>query len=155
MQAPCSVFAPSVLHTPAPRPHLRPLPPLHPPDWRPFSCTNLVDNALKHTPAGGPIDIAARLADPEIEYLGLYEIKDLSPTQEAIGDHANYHLGITRADRTKKLAFYTVDLLTDLLDTGALTPADEAATVAVTEGASPHPFHGVPPCVVPKVLCDS
>ena len=64
--------------------------------------------------------IATFLAHPRVEHIGIYEIKDLSPGKPVIGDAPNYHLGLTRADRTKKLAFYTVDLLTDLLDTGTL-----------------------------------
>jgi hypothetical protein len=37
-------------------------------------------------------------------------------------------------DRTPKLAFRTVDLLTDLLDTGTLAPADAELTIRVVEG---------------------
>lgn len=39
---------------------------------------NLVDNALKHTPAGGPIDIAARLADDRV----VIEVADRGPGLE-------------------------------------------------------------------------
>ena len=53
---------------------------------------------------------------------------------EAIGDDKNYYLGLTYKDRTKKLAFYTVDLLTDLLDTGTLTVADADMEVTVETG---------------------
>jgi hypothetical protein len=43
-------------------------------------------------------------------------------------------LGITHADRAKKLAFYTVDMLTDLLDVGTVTTADGDVTVTVSKG---------------------
>ncbi|HXF65039.1 MAG TPA: hypothetical protein VNK95_25660 [Caldilineaceae bacterium] len=35
----------------------------------------------------------------------------------------------------------TIDLLTDLLDTGTLTPVDEAARVEVTGGAAGELYH--------------
>jgi hypothetical protein len=73
--------------------------------------------------------ISTFLARPEIEQIGLYEIKDLDPGVEAIGDAKNYYLGLTYKDRTKKLAFHTVDLITDLLDTGTLTIADTQVQV--------------------------
>jgi hypothetical protein len=78
---------------------------------------------------------ATFLADPHVEHLGFYELRDLSPDQEALGDEANYHLGLLRADGSKKLAFYTVDLLTDLLDAGVLQVADAELKVQATAGA--------------------
>lgn len=84
--------------------------------------------------------VSTFLADPEIEHIGVYEIKDLPEGSPVIGDEANYYLGITRADRTRKLAFYTVDLLTDLL-TGTLTTADAEATVDVTSGRARKLYH--------------
>ena len=78
--------------------------------------------------------VSTFLAEPEIEHIGVYEIKDLDPGVEAIGDDKNYYLGLTYKDRTKKLAFHTVDLLTDLLDTGTLTVADAEVEVIVEEG---------------------
>jgi hypothetical protein len=78
--------------------------------------------------------VSTFLAEPEIEYIGIYEIKDLAPDKAAIGDAANYHLGLARTDHSKKLAFATVDLLTDLLDTGTITIADDDMTVHVTAG---------------------
>ena len=80
--------------------------------------------------------VSTFLAEPAIEHIGIYEIKDLPPDENAIGDAASYHLGLTRTDRTKKLAFHTVDLLTDLLDTGTLTVADSDMTVEVAAGAA-------------------
>jgi len=60
--------------------------------------------------------IAGLAADPRVTLVGIYEVKDLAPGREAIGEPENYHLGLTRADRTPKLAFYTVRRLLALLD---------------------------------------
>jgi hypothetical protein len=54
-------------------------------------------------------------AAPRIEHLGIYEIKDLRPDREAIGDAPNYHLGLTDTNRRKKLAFHTVARLVSIL----------------------------------------
>jgi hypothetical protein len=78
--------------------------------------------------------VSTFLADPDIEHIGVYEIKDLPLGKEIIGDKKNHYLGITGADRVKKLAFYTVDMLTDLLDVGTITTADGDVTVTVSEG---------------------
>jgi hypothetical protein len=78
--------------------------------------------------------ISTFLADSDVEHIGVYEIKDLPLGKEAIGDKKNHYLGITRADRSKKLAFYTIDMLTDLLDVGTITTADGEATVSISEG---------------------
>jgi hypothetical protein len=80
--------------------------------------------------------VSTFLAEPEIEHIGVYEIKDLDPGVEAIGDDKNYYLGLTYKDRTKKLAFHTVDLLTDLLDTGTLTIADSEVQVIADEDSA-------------------
>ncbi len=66
--------------------------------------------------------------------MGFYEIKDLRPSDPALGDDANYHLGLTYKDRGKKLAFSTVQMLMGLLNHGSLTTADADAKVAVTSG---------------------
>lgn len=79
--------------------------------------------------------VATFLAHPRVEHIGVYEIKDLPSDKPAIGDAPNYHLGLTRVDRVKKLAFYTVDMLTDLLDTGTLTLADSRVAATVIEGS--------------------
>jgi hypothetical protein len=84
--------------------------------------------------------VATFLAHPRVEHIGVYEIKDLAPNQQTIGDAVNYHLGITRADRTKKLAFSTIDLLTDLLDTETLSVDDDAVRV-VSGGGPPGELH--------------
>lgn len=77
---------------------------------------------------------ATFLADPDVEHLGISELKDLPPESTVIGGTPNYHLGLTRVDRTPKLAFHTVDLLTDLLDVGRLTVADGELGVRVSAG---------------------
>jgi hypothetical protein len=82
--------------------------------------------------------VATFLAHPRVEHIGVYEIKDLPSDRPAIGDAPNYHLGLTRADRTKKLAFRTVDLLTDLLDTGTIRPLDDVRVQAPGAGESIH-----------------
>jgi hypothetical protein len=84
---------------------------------------------------------ATFLADPHVEHLGIYEIKDLPPGSPVIGDAPNYHLGLTRPDRTPKLAFHTVNLLTDLLDTGRLTVADGELDVRVSAGTAGALYH--------------
>ncbi len=76
------------------------------------------------------------LADPQIEHLGFYELRDLPRASAALGDDANYYLGLLHTDGTKKLAFATVDLITDLLDVGTLVVADQEAQVTVTAGAA-------------------
>jgi polysaccharide biosynthesis protein PslG len=58
--------------------------------------------------------VAGLASDPRIALIGIYEIKDLEPGREVIGEKENYHLGLLRADRTPKLAFYTVRLLLGL-----------------------------------------
>ncbi len=85
--------------------------------------------------------IATFLAVPEIEHIGIYEIKDLEPDRPIIGEAPNYFLGLTTSDRKKKLAFHTVDLLTDLLDVTPLTVADGDLTVTVTKGKPGALYH--------------
>lgn len=59
--------------------------------------------------------IATFAADARVEQIGVYEIKDLRPDRPAIGDAPNYHLGLTRVDRSRKLAFATVQTVVSLL----------------------------------------
>jgi hypothetical protein len=84
---------------------------------------------------------ATFLADPHVRHLGIYALKDLRPGSEAIGDRPKHRFGLTRPDRARKLAFRTVDLLTDLLDTGRLTVADAELAVRVTAGAPAALYH--------------
>jgi polysaccharide biosynthesis protein PslG len=80
--------------------------------------------------------VATLLSYPRIEHIGVYEIKDLPPDREAIGDTPNHHLGLTRTDRSKNLAFYTVDMLTDLVDVGRLEVVDRDMADRVRTGRS-------------------
>ena len=79
--------------------------------------------------------VSTFLADPAVEHIGVYEIKDLPLGKETIGDEKNHFLGITRTDRTKKLAFHTVALLKNLLGQTAIAPADTDAMVTLIAGA--------------------
>jgi hypothetical protein len=65
--------------------------------------------------------VSTFVADPYVEHIGVYEIKDLPLGKESIGDERNHFLGLTRVDRTKKLAFHTVALLKSLLGSGKVT----------------------------------
>ena len=85
--------------------------------------------------------VATFLATPRVEHIGVYEIKDLPTGSPVIGDAPNYHLGLTRTDRTPKLAFYTVDLLTDLLDVGRLAVEDRSAQIRIEGGTSGEVHH--------------
>lgn len=80
--------------------------------------------------------VATFAAHPRVEHIGVYEIKDLKPDRPAIGDTPNYHLGLTRSDRSPKLAFRTVDMLTDLLDAGTIRVLDGQLRVAPANGAA-------------------
>lgn len=74
------------------------------------------------------------LAEPAVEHVGIYEIKDLRADAPAIGGAPNYHLGLADTARRKKLAFATVQLLVRLLGADSLTVTDSALDVAVTNG---------------------
>lgn len=81
------------------------------------------------------------LSFPKISYISWYEIKDMDPAKQAIGDAHNFHLGITTfPERRKKLAFYTLDMLSDLLDGRSVTPAAEEVTVTPTAGTPGRPY---------------
>lgn len=86
--------------------------------------------------------VAQFFASPPIEHICWYEIKDLKGSVEAIGgDPHNYHFGLTRLpDRKPKLGFYTLDMLTDLLDKQKVTPADNEVRVRITSGSSKRLF---------------
>jgi hypothetical protein len=81
--------------------------------------------------------VAYFFSAPGIEHICWYEIRDLNPKVNPIGDNHNYHLGITTfPDRKPKLAFYTLDMLSDLLDGKSVVPAADEAVVTVTSGAA-------------------
>jgi hypothetical protein len=70
-----------------------------------------------------------------------YETKDLPEGSPMIGDDHNYHFGLCRADRTKKLSFHTYAMLAKLLNGQAVAPADDEVTVTATEGAFGKQYH--------------
>ena len=84
---------------------------------------------------------ATFLADPRVEHLGIYQVRDRHPKTEVIGESENYYLGLTRSDRRKKLAFGTVKLLISLLNVGHLTVADGELAVEVTAGKKGEFYH--------------
>lgn len=84
---------------------------------------------------------ATFLSDPRVEHIGIYQVRDRHPKTEVIGESENYFLGLTRADRKKKLAFYTVKRLAGLLNVGNLTVADGELAVEVTEGRKGELYH--------------
>ena len=82
--------------------------------------------------------IAGLAADPRVTLVGIYEIKDLAPGQAVIGEAENYHLGLTRADRTPKLAFHTVRRLVRLFDRPfTIEPADVQVRPPMPAGPRP------------------
>jgi hypothetical protein len=80
--------------------------------------------------------VSTFIADPHIEHIGVYEIKDLPGGQAAIGDEKNFHLGLTRADRTKKVAFHTVALMKELLGATTIINDDNDVLVTVSDGSA-------------------
>jgi len=80
---------------------------------------------------------ATFLAEPRIEHLGVYEIRDQPQGTEVIGDAPNYYLGLIRTDGTPKLAFATVKLLARLFGRDSITVADAGVRVRVKSGALP------------------
>jgi hypothetical protein len=77
---------------------------------------------------------ATFLAEPRVEHLGIYEIKDQRLGTPVIGDAPNYHLGLIRRDGVKKLAFQTVKLLVQLFGSDSIRVADHELQVRVTRG---------------------
>jgi hypothetical protein len=77
---------------------------------------------------------ATFVAEPRVEHLGIYEIRDQRQGTPVIGDAPNYHLGLLRADGTPKPAFRTVQLLVKLFRGDSITVADRELGVRVTDG---------------------
>lgn len=73
--------------------------------------------------------IATYAAMPRISLIGVYEIKDLPVGSAAIGDSANFHLGLLRVDRTPKIAFQTVRFLAGFLSADSVRVDNDAAFV--------------------------
>ena len=78
--------------------------------------------------------VATFLAEPRVEEIGVYEIKDLRPERSVIGEPPNYHLGLLYADGRPKLAFHTVSALIRLFGTDSLAVADRLLKVERTAG---------------------
>ena len=80
--------------------------------------------------------IATFVAEPRIEHIGIYEIKDLPRDREVIGDAPNYHLGLARADRSRKLAFGTVARLVSMLGREPVAPSSPPVVVSPPAAAT-------------------
>jgi hypothetical protein len=83
---------------------------------------------------------ATFLAEPRVEHLGIYEIRDQRKDTPVIGDAPNYYLGLVRRDGGRKLAFETVKLLVRLFGNDSITVADSALEVRVTSARSAKPY---------------
>jgi polysaccharide biosynthesis protein PslG len=77
---------------------------------------------------------ATFLAEPRVEHIGIYEIRDQRQGTAVIGDAPNYYLGLIRTDGTRKLAFETIKLLVRLFGADSITVADAELRVRVTQG---------------------
>jgi hypothetical protein len=84
---------------------------------------------------------ATFLAEPRVEHLGIYEIRDQRQGTPVIGDAPNYYLGLLRADGTPKLAFETIKLLVRLFGADSVTVADQELRVRITEGTAGKLYH--------------
>jgi len=84
---------------------------------------------------------ATFLAEPRVEHLGIYEIRDQRQGTPVIGDAPNYHLGLLRVDGTRKPAFATVRLLVDLFGTDSISVADPQLRVRVTDSKAGELHH--------------
>lgn len=76
------------------------------------------------------------LSDPNIQEIGIFELKDLDPSKQVIGDPGNRYLGLCQYDLTKKEAFSTVQMLMSLLNTGTITLADGDMTISGSRSTS-------------------
>ena len=85
--------------------------------------------------------VATFLAEPRVEQIGIYEIKDQQPGTEVIGDTPNYYLGLIRRDGSPKLAFETIRLLVRLFHGDSITVADPLLRVRVTAGSAGQLHH--------------
>jgi hypothetical protein len=85
--------------------------------------------------------VATFLAEPRVEQIGIYEIKDQQLGTEVIGDTPNYYLGLIRRDDSPKLAFETIRLLVRLFHGDSITVADPLLKVRVTAGSAAQLHH--------------
>jgi hypothetical protein len=84
---------------------------------------------------------ATFLAEPRVEHLGIYEIRDQHLGTAVIGDAPNYYLGLVRTNGTPKLAYSTVKLLVRLFRADSITVADGELQVRVTQGKAGELYH--------------
>jgi hypothetical protein len=84
---------------------------------------------------------ATFLAEPRVEHLGIYEIRDQRQGTPVIGEAPNYYLGLLRSDGTPKLAFATVKLLVRLVGTDSITVADPELDLRVIQGNAVNLYH--------------
>ena len=79
--------------------------------------------------------VSTFLADPNIEHIGVYEIKDLPHGKRQHRGREKPFPGAYPSRSYKELAFHTVALLKTLLGSEKITPADDGAlTVTVFNG---------------------
>ena len=78
---------------------------------------------------------ATFLAEPRIEHLGIYELRDQRLDTPVIGDAPNYYLGLIRRDGTRKPAFETVKLLVRLFGRDSIA-VEDALQVEIRSGAA-------------------
>ena len=81
--------------------------------------------------------VATFFAAPRIDHIGIYEIKDLPRDRAAVGDQPDYHLGISRADRSPKLAFGTVARLVALFNGRRIRVADSGLEITAMPSTVP------------------
>ena len=84
---------------------------------------------------------ATFLAEPRVEHLGIYEIRDQREGTPVIGDAPNYHLGLLRSDGTRKPAFATVKFLVNLFGSDSISVADPQLRMRVTAGKAGELHH--------------
>lgn len=84
---------------------------------------------------------ATFLAEPRVEHIGIYQIRDQIQETPALGDAPNYYLGLVRSDGTRKLAFAAVKLLVGLFGTDSISVADRELRVRVREGQAGELYH--------------
>jgi hypothetical protein len=84
--------------------------------------------------------MATFLAEPRVEHLGIYEIRDQALGSAVIGDAPNYYLGLRRRDGTPKPAFATIKFLVKLMGPDSITVSD-ALQVRVTGGTVGQLYH--------------
>lgn len=77
--------------------------------------------------------IATLLAHPRIEHIGIATLRDHAPASLDAGGEG-HHSGLVQSDRTPRMAFSTIDLLSDLLDTGTIDIASGALRVTIASG---------------------